>query len=40
MSDLPDVLYYIVSGSVEVMIEDEEGNEDGARLPQQRSVLR
>lgn len=25
--DLPDVLYYIVSGSVEVMIEDEEGNE-------------
>ena len=25
--DLPDVLYYSVSGSVEVMIEDEEGNE-------------
>ena len=25
--DLPDVLYYVVSGSVEVMIEDEEGNE-------------
>ncbi len=25
--DLPDVLYYIVGGSVEVMIEDEEGNE-------------
>src|SRR5262245_62582269 len=25
--DLPDVLYYIVSGSVEVMIEDEDGNE-------------
>ena len=25
--DLPDVLYYIVDGSVEVMIEDEEGNE-------------
>ena len=25
--DLPDVLYYIVRGSVEVMIEDEEGNE-------------
>ncbi|MEI6458866.1 MAG: cAMP-activated global transcriptional regulator CRP [Pseudomonadota bacterium] len=25
--DLPDVLYYIISGSVEVMIEDEEGNE-------------
>src|ERR1044072_2463603 len=24
---LPDVLYYIISGSVEVMIEDEEGNE-------------
>src|ERR1044072_6821354 len=25
--DLPDVLYYIISGSGEVMIEDEEGNE-------------
>src|SRR6187401_3700299 len=25
--DLPDVLYYIISGSVEVLIEDEEGNE-------------
>jgi CRP/FNR family cyclic AMP-dependent transcriptional regulator len=25
--DLPDILYYIISGSVEVMIEDEEGNE-------------
>ncbi len=25
--DLPDVLYYIISGSVEVMIEDAEGNE-------------
>ena len=25
--DLPDVLYYIISGSVEVMIEDEDGNE-------------
>jgi CRP/FNR family cyclic AMP-dependent transcriptional regulator len=25
--DLPDSLYYIVSGSVEVMIEDEDGNE-------------
>jgi CRP/FNR family cyclic AMP-dependent transcriptional regulator len=25
--DLPDVLYYITRGSVEVMIEDEEGNE-------------
>ena len=25
--DLPDVLYYIVDGSVEVMIEDEDGNE-------------
>src|SRR3972149_4826628 len=25
--DLPDVLYYIIRGSVEVMIEDEEGNE-------------
>jgi len=25
--DLPDVLYYIIGGSVEVMIEDEEGNE-------------
>ena len=25
--DLPDVLYYIISGSVEVMVEDEEGNE-------------
>src|SRR5277367_5634151 len=25
--DLPDVLYYVISGSVEVMIEDEEGNE-------------
>jgi CRP/FNR family cyclic AMP-dependent transcriptional regulator len=25
--DLPDVLYYIINGSVEVMIEDEEGNE-------------
>ncbi len=25
--DLPDILYYIVSGSVEVMIEDEDGNE-------------
>jgi len=25
--DLPDVLYYIVNGSVEVMIEDEDGNE-------------
>ena len=24
--DLPDVLYYIVDGSVEVMIEDEDGN--------------
>jgi len=27
--DLPDVLYYIISGSVEVMVEDEEGNERG-----------
>ena len=25
--NLPDVLYYIVDGSVEVMIEDEDGNE-------------
>jgi CRP/FNR family cyclic AMP-dependent transcriptional regulator len=25
--DLPDVLYFIVDGSVEVMIEDEDGNE-------------
>src|ERR1700738_3579136 len=25
--DLPDILYYIISGSVEVMIEDEDGNE-------------
>ena len=25
--DLPDVLYYIVDGSVEVMIEDEDGND-------------
>ena len=25
--DLPDALYYIIRGSVEVMIEDEEGNE-------------
>ena len=25
--DLPDVMYYIVDGSVEVMIEDEDGNE-------------
>jgi len=25
--DVPDTLYYIMSGSVEVMIEDEEGNE-------------
>lgn len=25
--DLPDNLYYIISGSVEVMIEDEDGNE-------------
>src|ERR1700754_2887888 len=25
--DLPDVLYYIISGSVEVMIEDERGDE-------------
>jgi len=25
--DLPDALYYIVAGSVEVMIEDEDGNE-------------
>lgn len=25
--DLPDVMYYIISGSVEVMIEDEDGNE-------------
>ncbi len=25
--DLPDVLYYIINGSVEVMIEDAEGNE-------------
>jgi CRP/FNR family transcriptional regulator, cyclic AMP receptor protein len=25
--DLPDVLFYIVDGSVEVMIEDEDGNE-------------
>ena len=25
--DSPDILYYIVSGSVEVMIEDEDGNE-------------
>ena len=25
--DTPDVLYYIIRGSVEVMIEDEEGNE-------------
>ena len=25
--DLPDVLYYIVDGSVEVIIEDEDGNE-------------
>jgi len=23
--DLPDILYYIISGSVEVMIEDEDG---------------
>ena len=27
VGDLPDVLYYIVAASVEVMIEDEEGNE-------------
>ena len=25
--DLPDILYYIIDGSVEVMIEDEDGNE-------------
>ena len=25
--DLPDILYYLVDGSVEVMIEDEDGNE-------------
>ena len=25
--DLPNVMYYIVSGSVEVMIEDEDGKE-------------
>ena len=25
--DVPDVLYYIIKGSVEVLIEDEEGNE-------------
>lgn len=25
--DLPDVLYYVISGSVEVMIEDDDGNE-------------
>ncbi|MFB3063609.1 MAG: cyclic nucleotide-binding domain-containing protein, partial [Gammaproteobacteria bacterium] len=25
--DLPDILYYLVNGSVEVMIEDEDGNE-------------
>jgi len=25
--DLPDTLYYLIDGSVEVMIEDEEGNE-------------
>src|SRR3546814_18172960 len=25
--DLPDVLYYILDGAVEVMIEDEDGNE-------------
>ena len=25
--DLPDILYYIISGSVEVMIEDEDGNQ-------------
>ena len=25
--DLPDVLYFIIDGSVEVMIEDEDGNE-------------
>jgi CRP/FNR family cyclic AMP-dependent transcriptional regulator len=25
--DVPDVLYYVVKGSVEVLIEDEEGNE-------------
>ena len=25
--DTPDTLYYIVGGSVEVMIEDEDGNE-------------
>ncbi len=25
--DLPDILYYLVEGSVEVMIEDEDGNE-------------
>ncbi|NND64790.1 MAG: cAMP-activated global transcriptional regulator CRP [Gammaproteobacteria bacterium] len=25
--DVPDILYYIVGGSVEVMIEDEDGNE-------------
>ncbi len=25
--DLPDILYYVVDGSVEVMIEDEDGNE-------------
>ena len=25
--DLPDTLYYIIDGSVEVMIEDEDGNE-------------
>jgi len=25
--DLPDILYYVVEGSVEVMIEDEDGNE-------------
>ena len=25
--DVPDVLYYVIKGSVEVLIEDEEGNE-------------
>ena len=25
--DVPDVLYYVIEGSVEVLIEDEEGNE-------------
>src|SRR5882672_427429 len=37
--DLPDVLYYIVDGSVEVMIEDEDGGEMGLFYEQpQRSA--